>query len=96
MNTYDYQITDMVRDAAGVVVTVMFTVTASDGTDSFTHTYQTGLPAPKADIIPFADLTPEEVIAWVKELVGKSTEEQADAELAAFKERKVVTSGVPW
>jgi hypothetical protein len=95
-NTYDYKITDMQRDANGIVVTVSFTVTASDGTDSFTHNYQTALPAPKATPIPYANLTEAEVIAWVKELVGTSTEEQADAELAAFKLRKQVTSGTPW
>ena len=96
MNTYDYKITDMQRDANGIVVAVSFTVTASDGTDSFTHNYQTALPAPKDTVIPFAELTQPEVIDWVKELVGTGTEEQADAELAAFKLRKEVKSGTPW
>ena len=95
-NTYDYKISDMQRDANGIVVAVSFTVTASDGVDSFTHNYQTALPAPKDSAIPFADLTQEEVIAWVKELVGTGTEEQADAELAAFKLRKEVKTGTPW
>lgn len=95
-NTYEYKITDMQRDAAGIVVAVSFTVTASDGTDSFTHNYQTALPAPKDKITPFADLTEAKIIDWVKELVGTGTEEQADAELAAFKLRKEVKSGTPW
>ena len=86
----------MQSDANGIVVAVTFTVTASDGTDSFTHNYQTALPAPKDTAIPFAKLTPPEVISWVRELVGKGTEEQADAELAAFKLRKEVKSGTPW
>jgi hypothetical protein len=46
--------------------------------------------------VPFANLTETEVIGWVKSLVQTSTEEQADAELAAYKNRKEVTSGVPW
>ena len=96
MNTYTYTINDMVKDDNGIVVTVMFSVTASDGTDSYTHNYQTGLPAPKNTIIPFADLTKEGVIAWVKTLVGEDTEKQADAELEAFKKRKVTTTGLPW
>jgi hypothetical protein len=95
-NTYEYKITDMQRDANGVVVAVSFTVTASDGTDSFTHNYHTALPAPKDATVPFEQLTEAKVIDWVKELVGKGTEEQADAELAAFKLRKEVKSGTPW
>lgn len=86
----------MQRDAKGVVVAVSFTVEASDGVDSFTHNYHTALPAPKDTLTPFKDLTEDQVVAWVKELVGESTEEQADAELAAFKIRKEVKSGTPW
>jgi len=95
-NTYEYKITDMQRDADGIVVAVSFTVTASDGTDSFTHNYQTALTAPPGNPIPFNDLKESDVIGWVKSLVQTSTEEQADAELEAFKQRKQVTSGTPW
>jgi hypothetical protein len=95
-NTYEYKISDMQRDADGIVVAVSFTVTASDGTDSFTHNYQTALNAPSGNPIDFEDLEESEVIDWVKELVQSSVEEQADAELEAFKQRKEITSGVPW
>jgi len=95
-NTYEYKISDMRRDADGVVVAVSFTVTASDGTDSFTHNYQTALPAPTDTIVPFADLTEAGVIAWVKALVQEDTEAQADVELAAYKQRKEITTGTPW
>ena len=99
MNTYEYKITDMQRDVAtGIVTTVSFTVTASNGTDSFTHNYTTGLPAPKDSITPYVDLTEEQVITWVKELVGETTEEQADAELDAYIIRKneTIATGKPW
>jgi hypothetical protein len=96
MNTYEYKINNLQRDANGIVVGVAFEVTASDGTDSFTHNYFTALPAPKEDAIPYNDLTQTQVIEWVKELVGTSTEESADAELAAYKERKEVQNGTPW
>ena len=96
MTTYEYKINNLQRDAGDIVVAVSFEVTASDGTDSFTHNYFTALPAPKDTAIPYADLTQEQVIDWVKELVGTSTEESADAELAAYKERKEVQSGTPW
>jgi len=95
-NSYEYKIIDMPRNADGIVVAVAFTVTASDGTDSFTHSCYTGLPAPKDAIVPFADLTEAGVIAWVKALVQTNTEAQADAELEAYKKRKEITSGVPW
>lgn len=97
-NTYAYKVTQMQRESDGIVITVSFTVTASDGTDSFTHNYHTALPAPKGTAIPFEDLTEAKVIAWIKDLVGKQTEEQADAELAAYKVRKteVTTPGLPW
>jgi hypothetical protein len=95
-NSYEYKITDMQRDADGIVVAVSFTVTASDGTDSFTHNYRTGLTAPTGTPVPFADLTEAGVIAWVKALVQEGTEAQADIELEAYKNRKEVTSGTPW
>lgn len=97
-NTYEYKITDMQRDGSGIVKTVDFTITASDGTDSFTHNYFTALPAPKDKIIDYDKLTEANVIAWVKELVGKQSEESADAELAAWIIRKneVQQTGMPW
>jgi len=97
-NTYDYKITNMQRNAEGIVGIVNFSITASDGTDSFTHNYCTGLPAPEDTPIPYADLTEEIVIGWIKELVGAHSEESADAELDAYKIRKaeVKESGVPW
>lgn len=98
-NTYEYKVTDMQRDAdSGIVIAASFTITASNGEDSFTHNYYTAFPAPKDDIIPYDDLTEAEVIAWIQELVGKQSEEQADAELAAYIERSknVVDNGVPW
>lgn len=95
-NTYEYKITDMQRDANGIVVAVSFTVTASDGTDSFTHNYHTALTAPAGTPVPYESLDEATVIGWIKSLVQESTEEQADAELAAYKNRKEVTSGTPW
>lgn len=95
-NSYEYKVTDMQRDADGIVVAVSFTVTASDGTDSFTHNYHTGLTASSGATVPFEQLEESAVIGWVKELVQESTEMQADAELEAYKKRKEVTSGTPW
>lgn len=88
----------MQRNGNGIVQTVSFSVTASNGSDSFTHTYNTGLPEPKDTPISYNNLTEAQVITWVKDLVGKSTEESADAELAAYIVRKNETqqTGTPW
>jgi hypothetical protein len=99
MNTYVYAVTNMQRDlASGIVVAAEFTVTASNGTASFTTNNQTAFPAPMQDPTPYDELTEADVIVWIKELVGPQSEEQADAELAAYIERSanVVVSGIPW
>ena len=99
MNTYVYNVTNMQRDlATGIVVAAEFTVTASNGTASFTTNNQTAFPYPKADPTPYDELTESDVIVWIKELVGPQSEAQADAELDAYIERSanVVVSGTPW
>lgn len=99
MNTYVYAVTNMQRDlATGIVVAAEFTVTASNGTVSFTTNNQTAFPYPKADPTPYDELTEADVITWIKELVGEQSEAQADAELEAYIERSknVVVNGTPW
>jgi hypothetical protein len=99
INTYTYEPTNLVKDQNGIVVSVQFTITASNGTDEFTVNSQTALPAPSADaIIPYDELSKEDVIAWIKKLVGAQSEELADSELEAFIGRKSqqTTTGTPW
>ena len=100
-NTYTYKVTNLVRDPEGIVVTASFTITASDGVDSFTHSYNTGFANNPATPTPFEDLTEAKVIEWIKRDAGAENqfEASADAELAAYKERKaapVLSAGVPW
>lgn len=99
MNTYVYAVTNMQRDLdTGIVVAAEFTVTASNGTASFTTNNQTAFPYPKADPTPYDELTEADVITWIQELVGEQSEAQADAELAAYIERSanVIVNGKPW
>lgn len=98
MNTYEYNPTNLTKDQNGVVIAVQFTITASDGTDSFIVNNQTALPAPTGDIIPYEQLSKEEVITWIKKLVGTQSEELADAELAGYIKRKTqkTSHGTPW
>ena len=97
-NTYTYEPTNLVKDQTGVVIAVDFTITASNGTDSFTVNRQTALPAPKGDLIAYDALTKEQVVEWIKNLVGTQSEALADSELAAHIERQAVqlTHGTPW
>lgn len=100
-NTYEYKVTNLVRDPDGIVVTASFTITASDGVDSFTHSYNTGFANNPATPTAFEDLTEAKVIEWIKRDAGAENqfEVSADAELAAYKERKaapVLSAGVPW
>lgn len=100
-NTYAYKVTNLVRDENGIVVTAQFTITASDGVDSFTHNYSTGFANKPATPTPFSELTEDKVVGWIKRDAGAENqfEQSADAELAAYKLRKaapVLTSGTPW
>ena len=90
MTTYTYEITNLVTGADDLVVTASFSITAKDGPDEFTHTYTTGFAPPQGTPIPFADLTESQVIDWIIAAAGGDNqfEAAADAELAAFKQRK--------
>lgn len=100
-NTYTYSVKNLIRDENGIVVTAGFTITADDGVDSFTHTYNFGFANRPTTPTPFEDLTEAKVIEWIKRDAGAENqfEASADAELAAYKVRKVapvLTAGVPW
>jgi hypothetical protein len=101
MNSYTYKVTNLIRDPAGIVVTAQFQITASDGTDEFTHNYSFGFANKPTTPTAFSDLTEAKVIEWIKRDAGAENqfEASADAELAAYKLRKaepVMTSGTPW
>jgi len=100
-NTYAYKVTNLIRDPDGIVVTANFTITASDDTDSFTHSYSFGFANKPTTPTAFSDLTEAKVIEWIKRDAGAENqfEASADAELEAYKLRKaapVLTAGVPW
>jgi folate-dependent tRNA-U54 methylase TrmFO/GidA len=97
-NTYTYNPISLQSDQHGIVNQVTFSITATDGTDSVTVNSITGLPAPTSDVIPYGQLTKEQVIEWIQKLVGTQSEALADSELAAHIENKqiVLTNGTPW
>ena len=82
--------------ADGIVFTAHYTVDANDGTYSAGAYGSIGLEAPKDNIIPYADLTPEIVIGWVQD---KLNVEEIEAALQAQLDQQrtpTTAAGVPW
>jgi hypothetical protein len=87
--------------ADGIVMTAHYTVNANDGTYSSSAYGSIGLEQPDPDeIIPYASLTPEIVIGWVKERLGGAEKvEEIEAALQAQLDEKhapSVAAGLPW
>jgi hypothetical protein len=98
--TNTWKIAQLERETAdGYVFTVHYTVDASDGTYSAGAYGSVGLEKPET-LVPFADLTEEQVVGWVKEKLGgaeKVSEIEATLQ-AQLDEQKAPTkaSGTPW
>jgi hypothetical protein len=83
----------------GFVFTAHYTVNANDGTYSSGAYGSIGFQRPD-NLIPYADLTEETVIAWVKEALGgdEKVGEIEAALQAQIDEQRAPTkaAGVPW
>jgi hypothetical protein len=98
MTNYTWTIVNMDRlTADGFVVTVHYNVSATDGT-YHASTYGTVgyTEQPGETYVPYADLTQEMVVGWVKTSLGEATVEaslqsQIDAQINPVQE-----SGMPW
>jgi len=102
MTTTVWNIANLERHTAdGIVYTAHYTVDANDGTYSANAYGSIGLEQPDPDsIIPYASLTPEIVIGWVKERLG-GDEKVAEIEAALqvqLDEKHAPTKamGLPW
>ena len=101
--TFTWNVAQMERHTAdGIVMTVHYTVDARDGSDTYSAgAYgSVGLEAPEGNVIPYADLTPEIVIGWVKEKLGgeeKVNEIQAALQKQLDEQRAPsIAQGMPW
>ena len=85
--------------ANGAVTTVHYTVNANDGTYQAGAYGSVGLEVGET-LIPYADLTEEIVIGWVKDRVGgeeKVAEIEAALQSQIDEQRApVMASGTPW
>lgn len=84
----------------GIVTTAHYTVDANDGTYSAGAYGSVSFEAPEGNVIPFASLTPEIVISWVKEKLGgdEKVQEIEAALQSQLDEQRVPSkaSGLPW
>jgi hypothetical protein len=97
---FTWAIANLERETAdGFVFTAHYTVNANDGTYSSGAYGSIGFQRPE-NLIPFADLTEELVVGWVKEALGgdekvagieAALQAQIDEQRAPSK-----AAGVPW
>ena len=98
--TFTWSIANLERETAdGYVFTAHYTISANDGTYSAGAYGSVGFERPES-LIPFADLTKEIVIDWVKVAIGgeeKVTEIEAALQ-AQLDEKHAPTkaTGTPW
>jgi len=98
--TYTWDIAQLDRETAdGYVFTAHYTIGAGDGTYSAGAYGSVGFERPET-LVPFADLTKDQVIEWVKEKLG-GAEKVAEIEAALqaqLDEQAAPTKaqGMPW
>lgn len=99
--TYQWSASQLERQlSSGIVYTVHYVISADDGTYASSAYGSLGLEAPdEDDAIPYAQLTPGIVTAWVKEKLGDDKVAEIEAALAVQIEQQRTPStgtGLPW
>jgi hypothetical protein len=96
---FTWHIANLERETAdGFVLTAHYTVTAEDGTYSSGAYGSLGFERPDK-LIPYADLTEEMVIDWVKNAFGDEKVQEVHAALQAQLDEQrhpSKASGMPW
>jgi hypothetical protein len=97
--TFTWHIANLERETAdGFVMTAHYTVTAEDGTYSSGAYGSLGFERPDK-LIPYADLTEQMVIGWVKDAFGAEKVTEIEAALQAQLDEQrhpSKASGMPW
>jgi hypothetical protein len=97
--TFVWAISNLERETAdGFVYTAHYTVTANDGTYSSGAYGSLGFERPD-NLVPYAELTEEIVVGWVKEHFGPEKVAEIEAALQTqIDEQRNPTkaAGVPW
>ena len=97
--TFTWKIANLERETSdGFVFTAHYTLNAEDGTYTSGAYGSLGFERPD-NLIPFADLTEEIVVGWVKEQFGAEKVAEIEAALQAQLDEQHAPSkaaGVPW
>ena len=96
---FTWKIANLERETAdGFVMTAHYTVTAEDGTYNSGAYGSLGFERPNK-LIPYADLTEDMVIGWVKDAFGAEKVAEIEAALQSQLDEQRAPSkaaGVPW
>jgi len=98
---FTWRIANMERETAdGYVFTIHYTVTAEDGTYSAGAYGSLGLERPEGSMIPYADLTEDQVVMeWLLPKFGDEKVQEIHAALQAQLDEQhhpSKASGMPW
>jgi hypothetical protein len=98
---FTWRVANLERETSdGYVYTAHYTIDANDGTYSAGAYGSLGLERPEEDeMIPFAQLTEEIVVRWVKEKLTEEKVEEVEAALQAQLDEQHSpsrASGIPW
>lgn len=100
VTTFSWKISNLERETSdGFVYTAHYTVDANDGTYNAGAYGSVGLERPEGDLIPFADLTEEQVVQWVKDKLTAEKVADVEAALQARLDEQHAPSkaaGLPW
>lgn len=101
VTNFDWRVANMEHYTAdGIVFVCHYTVSANDGTYSSSAYGSIGLEKPDAeDMIPYADLTEEIVVGWVKDHFGEEKVAEIEAALQAQLDQQhapTTAPGLPW
>ncbi len=98
--TFTWKIAQLERETSdGYVYTVHYTVDAKDDTYSAGAYGSIGLERPEGELIPFADLTEDLVVTWLKhQLTGEKVAEIEAALQGQLDEQRSPSkaAGLPW
>ena len=98
--TFTWNIAQLERETAdGYVFVAHYTVNAVDDTYSSGAYGSLGFERPEGELIPFADLTEELVVGWIKEKLTEEKVAEIEAALQGqLDEQRQPTkaSGLPW
>jgi hypothetical protein len=100
MTSFSWNVANLERHTAdGLVFTVHYTIDANDGTYSSGAYGSIGLEPPTGTPIPYAELSLEIVVEWVKDSLGADKVAEIEAALQAQLDEQHQpsrASGVPW